>query len=860
MKPTRKHPERTLPASALIVALFSTPGAATAQIPDAGGASLVTEAESELAAIIGIQDETDPSRLLRLVEDFERTHPDSEYRHLALRMRWQAIRESGAGPDAVIDAAREALAAQDRFLNESAPVSNTVAYDLGNQEALFHGSIADAFVALGDGRRAIDSAELGLAAVDRSWDRYVRDNPAGGPDSGGARELRDRMLRNFLEILVQGYQDAGDGDRVIDYGRRYLAVAPDDVRMLLYVSGLMAQRPPRDGSLAQHLAAAERYAASALPRVEALADVGEAQKTSLLAGAHLTLGIVWAQQGKLDAAVESLAQAVTLNSGQRQARTILENVYAARHGSLDGLDDYVRNLDPGRNSPASESSADSTERARPAGGRTVPVPAERPVAEAAKAGDRARVRRLVASGADVDTPTADGSTPVIWAVYNFDAETAADLVAAGADVNVPNDYGVTPLLQAARTGDARMTALLLDAGADPERAHPEGETPLMAAARAGSVRSVRRLIDRGADVNAVGGVGDQTALMWAAAEGHADVVDTLLLAGADPDVQARVTSLATRRNADFPTGGFTALMWAARNGDEETVRRLADGGANLDLQNGDGASATMIAIYNDRFDTARTLIELGAGVDDGSLFTAVEMRRATTDQYAFDGSRLRPDHPNELTALNLIRLLLERGANPHRWFTGQFHSTSMPNSDRFSSTPFLRAAFAADVEALKVFVDHVSDLDAIPVVPDDLWCHDAATGLLALSCNPHPGRTATMLAITGGRGPDVTGGPAYFREGDVPYREPGSRRPEDALRVLLEAGASPDSAAPGGATLLHQAVRAGSLGMIRTLARFGADLERTDDDGLTALEAAENGGEPLRDAWALLGDLMGRAR
>src|SRR5690606_39250254 len=143
----------------------------------------------------------------------------------------------------------------------------------------------------------------------------------------------------------------------------------------------------------------------------------------------------------------------------------------------------------------------------------------------------------------------------------------------------------------------------------------------------------------------------QTALMWAAAEGHLEIVEALLNAGAEPNMQARVTEL-TRRSTrtDFPTGGFTALMWAARNGDEAVVKRLLDGGADINMKNGDGASAMMIAIVNDRFDFAAKLLELGADPDDGSLYRAVEMRDATTDWLAKDGTRLRADHPNELTA------------------------------------------------------------------------------------------------------------------------------------------------------------------------------------------------------------------
>src|SRR5688572_30300265 len=332
--------------------------------------------------------------------------------------------------------------------------------------------------------------------------------------------------------------------------------------------------------------------------------------------------------------------------------------------------------------------------------------ADGPLTAAVKAGNVQAVRALIKSGVDVNARSGDGSTPLLWAATHSSVEIARALIAAKAAVDAANDFGITPLLQASRTGDAAMVDLLLRAGANPSRAHPEGETPLMAAARAGSVPAVRLLLTRGVDVNATESFQKTTALMWAAAEGHSEVVGLLLEAGANPNQQAHVTSLTERYNADHPTGGFTALMLAARNGDVETVRRLVAGGADVNRKNGDGASAAMIAIYNDRFDLAATLLELGSDANDGSLYVATEMRDATTDQFAFDGSRRRPDHPNTRTALDLMRLLLERGADPNKTFTGQLHSTSMPNTDRLNNTPFFRSAIAADVEALKLLIAH----------------------------------------------------------------------------------------------------------------------------------------------------------
>jgi ankyrin repeat protein len=469
-----------------------------------------------------------------------------------------------------------------------------------------------------------------------------------------------------------------------------------------------------------------------------------------------------------------------------------------------------------------------------------------PVTKAVKTGDLPGLRKLIAARSDVNALSSDGSSPLLWAAYHSDADMARALIAAGAKLDVANSYGVTPLLQASRSGDAEMVDILLKGGADPKKAHTEGETPLMAASRSGSVPAVRVLLERGADVNAADAFQQETALMWASAEGHVDVVDVLLNAGADPNRKAHVTSITTRRNADHPTGGFTALMWAARNGNEAVVRRLAKGGADLNLKNGDGASASMIAIWNDRFDMSATLVSLGADANDGSLYMAVEMRDATNDQFAFDGSRLRPDNANKMTALDLVKFLVEHGADPNKPFSGQLHSTSMPNSDRFDNTPFYRAAITADVETLKYLATHGANLEQTPAVAAgpapaaDAGDGDDATPGRGRG-NPNVGRTALMVSMSGGRGPGMTGGPGLIREGNVtlPYREPGSRKPVDAFVALLDAGANPNAKAPDGNTMVHLAAQALNLDMIRALAAHGAKLDAPNKDGLSALDVAE---------------------
>ena len=148
---------------------------------------------------------------------------------------------------------------------------------------------------------------------------------------------------------------------------------------------------------------------------------------------------------------------------------------------------------------------------------------------------------------------------------------------------------------------------------------------------------------------------NRSALMWAAAEGHLDVVDALLDKGANANLKARSSELTTRSTrADYPSGGFTALHWAVRNGDEAVVRRLVEGGADLNITNADGATPMMLAIVNDRFDLAAKLVELGADAErrlallrdgdarrDHGLARSRRARAACRSSERADGARSR---------------------------------------------------------------------------------------------------------------------------------------------------------------------------------------------------------------------------
>jgi ankyrin repeat protein len=157
------------------------------------------------------------------------------------------------------------------------------------------------------------------------------------------------------------------------------------------------------------------------------------------------------------------------------------------------------------------------------------------------------------------------------------------------------------------------------------------------------------------------------------------------------------------------------------------------------------------------------------------------------------------------------------------------HSASMCCDPKASGTPFYRAAVAADVETLKLMVAHDADLE---------WAPKPVEGAPPNPFGDNTGLTPLMVALNGGKGQLMDGGPGDIREGKVGvWREPGNREPAAAVRVLLEAGANPDAVNPSGDSALHIAAHDGRLGPIRELVAAGASVELRDK--ATALEMVE---------------------
>lgn len=520
--------------------------------------------------------------------------------------------------------------------------------------------------------------------------------------------------------------------------------------------------------------------------------------------------------------------------------------------------------------------------------------------EAAEAGDHELAMRLVnVPGTDVNATLADGTTALMFAAANGDLELVRALLAAGADVKRANQFGTSAITEAAIIGDAAILEALLQAGADPNFRNPDGETPLMAAARSGRVDAARVLLQAGADINAKESWGGQTALMWAAAQSQAEMVKFLASKDALLNEHGKINQWERKviqepRPKDMNKGGFTALHYAAREGCALCVRYLLEAGADPDSEDPDRETPLLLALMNLHFDTAAVLIEGGADVDKWDLFGRTPIYMAadvSTLPVKGNGAMAVIPSTDKLTALDVARMLLERGANPNIQLKRRPPYRDVPQ-DRGGdamlaqgATPLLRAARAGDDKFAALLLEYGALVDLSN--KDGITPLMAAAGvdfgqrvtrgrnrtdegvlatmdlLLKAGANIHARSLLDRVPGRGGRG-GGPGGPA-----PAAAKPPAAPPPADddsasarIAQTFRRGSQMPSPNAVPHQTALHGAAERGFNKFIQFLVDHGADLTARDANGRTPLDAARGAGgnrggaDAFPETVALLESLM----
>jgi uncharacterized protein len=345
-------------------------------------------------------------------------------------------------------------------------------------------------------------------------------------------------------------------------------------------------------------------------------------------------------------------------------------------------------------------------------------------------GDRTAALAAIQAKADVNAAQGDGSTPLLWAVYQVDHELVKALLAHGANPNTRNALGATPLGEAVDLADPEMVRLLLNARANPNQGNQDNQTPLMVAARTGSLPVVELLVKAGATVNVREDTREQTALMWAIGANSGAVTGFLIKHGAEVDVRSAVNDwgnqITSEPRAQYrPTGGLTPLLYAVRSGCLDCVKLLLKAGANIDRPTPDGITPLMNAIDNQQYEIANYLLDRQANPNlfdwwgRSALYTAVDMR--TYSNRFLLGAGNAPAEgaapPLDPAALQLAKRLLELGVDPNTQLDmhrpGRGGNTGRFTDDLLTTgcTPLLRAAIAFDREAVELLLNHGALVD-----------------------------------------------------------------------------------------------------------------------------------------------------
>ena len=333
----------------------------------------------------------------------------------------------------------------------------------------------------------------------------------------------------------------------------------------------------------------------------------------------------------------------------------------------------------------------------------------------------------------------------------------------------------------------------------------------MTAARTGVPEVIKALLVRGANVNAKESTRGQTALMWAAGEGHAAAVQALIEGGAD--IPAR------------STGGWTALLFGVREGQTaggrcaarrggERERRTAAAGDRSGSRHPDGQwwrrgwrapppaggpSAVVLAVGSNHYELASHLLERGA---DPNLAArgGTALHQITWMRKPGQGSNgPGPAGSGNMDSLELVRRLAAHGADLNARMTRRA-PVGTTASNMIAATPFLMAARTADAPLMRL----LADLGADPLLTNE----DGTTPLMAAA------------------------GLGVYSPGEDPGTEPEAL---EAVKVALDLGGDVNAIDKNGDTAMHGAAYKQFPAVVQLLVDQGAvsifGTARTGRDG-----------------------------
>ena len=464
------------------------------------------------------------------------------------------------------------------------------------------------------------------------------------------------------------------------------------------------------------------------------------------------------------------------------------------------------------------------------------------------------VEILLSKNPDINIQNYKRVTTLMIASYYGNTQIVEPLLRKGPDINVREFKGWTALMFACQDGYCDVVELLLSKNPDIDIQNDKGETALSIACDNGRCQVVEVLLNKSPDVN----ICDKhrwTALMFSCSKGYHIIVDLLLRRNADISnedkegwnafnlaccyghfqvVEVLLSKVKSIDNQDNKgcnilintesKNGWTSLMLACLNGHHQVVELLLDTDPDINIQVKEkGWTALMIACANGHCQVVSLLLSKHPNINkqDRDGWTAL-MLACNNGHFSVVELLLNEDidvniqHNDGRTALAFA---LQKGSETPNYL---------------NSVERLFDSHLNHMHQIKNVTIHTIVLAAIYCNPDALMiikkrCEVSLghyTDAFIAAC--YSGYSSVMILLS-----DKITSPSNERElliaameGDVGI----------LVSMLFEVGMSPDTRLAGGMTPLMIAASCGHIEIVETLIQAGADVNKTDDNGLTVLD------------------------
>ena len=412
---------------------------------------------------------------------------------------------------------------------------------------------------------------------------------------------------------------------------------------------------------------------------------------------------------------------------------------------------------------------------------------------------------------DINIQNNDGVTALMFASCNGHHQIVELLLSKDPDINLQNNDGLTALMFASYYGRYQVVELLLNKDPDINIQKNNRVTALMLACLEGHHQVVELLLNKDPDINIQDNDG-WTALMTASRYGHHQVVELFLSIKLDIDINIQ--------NND----GVTALMFASGNGHHQVVEPLLSKDPNINLQNNNGWTALIFASRYGYHHVVELLVSKDPKINirnnDGltALMTASRYgHHQVVELLLSKDPDINIQNNDGWTALiaasryghhQVVELLLSK--DPDINIQNNDGWTALMLATRFGNYQVAELLMSKDPD---VNIQSISMEDIISAFT--IACFKGHSSMVILLSNK-----LTTLSN------DERELLVAAAEGDI----------GTLVSMLFEVGISPDTSLVGGITPLMIAALCGHIDIVDTLIQAGADVNKTNDKGKTALD------------------------